>query len=73
MTGFKECDSLEKFHPRAVRAFLGAPKIVCNAGVQSEVNLLLPKFRTKLEMIRYLHRLRKMLYHGLSFTVMVYA
>jgi len=70
VTGFKECDSLEKLHLRAVRAFLGAPKNACNAGVQSEVNLLLPKFRTKLEMIRYLHRLRKMPENRLPYRIL---
>ena len=60
VTGFKEYDSLEKLHLRAVRAFLGAPKNACNAGVQSEVNLLLPRYRTKLEMVRYYARLMQM-------------
>ena len=44
VTGFNEYDSLEKLHLCALRAFLGVPKNSCNAGVLSEVDMLLPRF-----------------------------
>ena len=55
--GSKEYQSATNVHLRAVRSFLGTPKNVCRAGVLSEVDLLLPHFRAKLQMIRFYHRL----------------
>ena len=49
-----------KIHLRAIRAFLGVPRNACNVGILSEVPWMLPKFRTKIEMIRYYHRLVNM-------------
>ena len=57
VTGFQRYDSLDKIHLRAIRAFLGVPKNACNAGVMSEVDLLLPQFRTQIQMIRQFHRM----------------
>ena len=58
--GFEEYASLNKVQLRAIRAFLGLPKNAPNAGVFSEVNWLLPKYRTKLAMVRFYHRIIKM-------------
>ena len=60
VTGFVSNDLLEKLHLRALRAFLGVPKNTCNAAITSEFNLLVPKYRTKISMIRFYHRLMKM-------------
>ena len=60
VTGFGSNDLLEKLHLRALRAFLGVPKNTCNAAITSEFNLLVPKYRTKISMIRFYHRLMKM-------------
>ena len=43
VTGYLQYDSSLKIHLRAIRAFLGVPKTVCNVGVLSEVDLLLTK------------------------------
>ena len=37
--------------------FLGVPKNACNVGVLSEVDLLLPRYRTKIQMVRQYHRM----------------
>ena len=47
ITGFDEYDSLTKVQLRAIRAFLGLPKNASNPAVLSEVDLLLPHFRTR--------------------------
>ena len=60
VTGFSEYASLMKLQLRAIRSFLGVPKNAPNAGVLSEVNWLLPKFRTRVAMIRLYHRLINM-------------
>ena len=60
ITGFCESSTMLKLHLRAIRAFLGVPKNAPGAGVLSEVGLLLPKFRTRLEMIRHYHRMINM-------------
>ena len=57
VTGFQKYQSALNIHLRAIRSFLGAPKNACNPGVLSEIDLLLPQFRTKLEMVRLYHRL----------------
>ena len=55
--GFKEYQSAMNIHLRAIRSFLGTPKNVCSPGVLSEVDLLLPHHRTKIQMVRFYHRL----------------
>ena len=60
VSGFSESTALTKIQLRAVRAFLGVPKNAPNAGVLSEVNWLLPKYRTQLAMVRHYHRLLNM-------------
>ena len=55
--GFKEYQSAMNIHLRAIRSFLGTPRNVCSPGVLSEVDLLLPHYRTKLQMVRFYHRL----------------
>ena len=57
VTGFSKYDSSTKIHLRAIRAFLGVPKNACNVGVLSEVDLLLPEYRTRINMIRQYHRM----------------
>ena len=60
VTGYQEFESTMKLHLKAIRAYLGVPKNACNVGVLSEVNLILPRYRTWLSMIRFYHRLMKM-------------
>ena len=57
VTGFPEYDSSMKVHLRAIRAFLGVPKNACNVGILSETDLLLPKYRTNIQIVRYYHHL----------------
>ena len=57
VTGYLQYDSALKIHLRAIRAFLGVPKNACNVGVLSEVDLLLPRYRTQIQMIRQYHRM----------------
>ena len=58
--GYSEYQSLQKVHLRAIRAFLGVPKNAPNPGVLSEVDWLLPTFRTRVSMIRHYHRMINM-------------
>ena len=60
VTGFDNFDSSMKLHLRAIRAFLGVPKNVCSSGLLSEVDLLLPQYRTNIQMIRQYHRIQCM-------------
>ena len=60
ITGFGNYDSALQLHLRAIRSYLGLPKNSTNAGVLSEVDLLLPKFRTYISMIRQYHRILNM-------------
>ena len=57
VTGYLQYDSTLKIHLRAIRAFLGVPKNACNVGVLSEVDLLLPRYRTNIQIIRQYHRM----------------
>ena len=57
ITGYLQFDSSLQIHLRAIRAFLGVPKNTCNVGVLSEVDLLLPHYRTRIQMIRQYHRM----------------
>ena len=66
ITGFEHYDSLLKVQLKAVRAFLGLPKNACNPGVLSEVDLLLPHYRTRLDMIRCYHRMLCMDYSRIT-------
>jgi hypothetical protein len=47
-------------HTRAIRAYLGLPKNSCSVGVLSEVDWLLPEYRTQLKMIRQYSRILNM-------------
>ena len=60
ITGFTQYQSSLKVHLRAIRAFLGLPKNSCNPGVLSEVDWLLPEYRTQIKMIRQYSRIVKM-------------
>ena len=57
LTGFDKYDSSMKLHLRAIRAFLGVPKNVCSVGLVSEVDLILPQYRTNILMVRQYHRM----------------
>ena len=57
--GFKEFDSAHKIHLRAARSFLGVNKTTSIPGTISELNLILPQYRTQLKMVRQYHRVLK--------------
>ena len=56
ITGYTQYEPTVQLHTRAIRAFLGLPKNSCNVGVLSEVNWLLPEYRTQLKMVRQYSR-----------------
>ena len=58
--GFESFDSAKKLHLRAGRSFLGVSKTTPIPGIISELNLLLPQFRTQIRMVRQYHRIIKM-------------
>jgi hypothetical protein len=60
ITGFNEYASSLSLHLRAIRAFIGVPKNATKPAVLSEVDWMLPKFRTQVRMVRFYHRLIKM-------------
>ena len=60
VTGYLQYDSSLQLHLRAIRAYLGVPRNACNPGVLSEVDLLLPRYRTNIAMIRQYHRMLSM-------------
>ena len=64
--GFKEYASLEKLHSRAIRAFLGLPKLTPIPGLRAEMGWLEPRSRTQLNMVRMYHRLVKMPEHRIT-------
>ena len=66
ITGFSEYESLMKVHLRAIRAFLGLTKNACTAGVLSEVDFELPKYRTNIQMVRHYNRILSMEDHRLT-------
>ena len=60
ITGYTQYDSAVQLHTRAIRAYLGLPKNSCSVGVLSEVDWLLPEYRTQLKMIRQYSRILNM-------------
>ena len=60
ITGYTQYDHSVQLQTRAIRAFLGLPKNSCNMGVLSEVDWLLPEYRTRLKMVRQYSRLLRM-------------
>ena len=58
--GFHESEALERLHMRALRAFLGLPRNTPSVGLRMEMNLLEPRSRTQIRMIRMYHRLTLM-------------
>ena len=60
ITGHTQYDHSVQLQTRAIRAFLGLPKNSCNMGVLSEVDWLLPEYRTRLKMVRQYSRLVRM-------------
>ena len=57
VTGYTQYQPTLDLHTRAIRAFLGLPKNSCNVGVLSEVDWLLPEYRTQCKMIRQYNRM----------------
>ena len=57
--GFEEYNLAKKIHLRAARSFLGVNKLTPIIGIISEMNLLLPQYKTQLKMIRQYHRVLK--------------
>ena len=72
ITGYQSYQSSFRLHLRALRAFLGLPKNVCIPGIVSEFELLLPQYRTKLQMIRHYHRILSMSNNRLTKKVMMW-
>ena len=60
VTGYSQYQPTLDLHTRAIRAFLGLPKNSCSVGVLSEVDWLLPEYRTQLKMIRQYSRMVSM-------------
>ena len=60
ITGYTQYEPTVQLHTRAIRAFLGLPKNSCNVGVLSEVNWLLPEYRTQIKMVRQYNRVVNM-------------
>ena len=58
--GFDQHEGPLKVHLRAARAFLGVPKNAVKCAILSEIDWLLPKNRTRVRMIRQLHRMLRM-------------
>ena len=58
--GFTQFERSVQLQARAIRAYLGLPRNSCRVGVLSEVNWLLPEYRTCLKMIRQYNRILKM-------------
>ena len=55
--GFGQYEGPLKIHLRAARAFLGVPKNATKSAIISEIDWLIPKYRTRIRMIRQLHRM----------------
>ena len=60
MIGFGQYEGPLKIYLRAARAFLGVPKNATKNAIISEIDWLIPKYRTRIRMIRQLHRMLKM-------------
>ena len=58
--GFDQHEGPLKIHSRAARAFLGIPKNGVKCAILSEIDWLLPKYRTRLRMVRQFHRMSRM-------------
>ena len=58
--GYDSFKSTLKIHLRAARSFLGVTKTTPKPGIISEMNLLLPQYRTQIRMVRQFHRISKM-------------
>ena len=58
--GYNSYNSTLKIHLRAARSFLGVTKTTAIPGILSELNLLVPQYRTQIKMIRQFHRISKM-------------
>ena len=58
VTGYIQYQNLLDLHTRAIMAYLGLTS--CNVGMHSEVDWLLPEYRTQLKIIRRYNRLVSM-------------
>ena len=72
VTGFTQYDPSLQVHLKAVRAFLGLPKNSCSVGVLSEVDWLLPEYRTQVRMVRQYNRILRMDNNRLTKKVMLW-
>ena len=70
--GFSTSQSLLKLHIRAIRSFLGLPKNACTPGLLSEVDLLMPEYRSKIQMVRHYQRMLSMQDHRLTKKIMLW-
>ena len=55
--GFSKHLASDNIYLRAARSFIGLPKTAPKDGIISEINWLLPQYRSQLKMIRYFHKL----------------
>ena len=60
MIGFSQYEGPLKIYLRAARAFLGTPKNAVKSAIISEIGWLMPKYRSRIRMIRQLHRMLNM-------------
>ena len=58
--GYEYYQSKQNLHLRAIRAYLGVPKNSSHDAVLSEVDWLQPHLRSRLNMVRFFSRVRKM-------------
>ena len=58
--GYDQHQPTLAIHSRAIRVFIGLPKNSCSVGVLSEVDWLLPQYRTRVRMVRLFNRIVKM-------------
>ena len=72
ITGFTTSQSLLKLHLRAIRSFLGLPRNACIPGVLSEVDLLMPEYRSRIQMIRHYQRMLNMSDQRLTKKIMLW-
>ena len=72
VTGFTQYDPSLQVHLKAVRAFLGLPRNSSSVGVLSEVDWLLPEYRTQVRMVRQYSRILRMDDNRLTKKVMLW-
>ena len=58
--GFKDYNIADNIYLRAARVFMGLPRNAPKQGIISEINWLLPNYRTKIKMIKYYNKIIKL-------------